>query len=73
MTMKAIAIIPARIGSTRLPRKVLREIAGKTMLERVVTAALGCRQLAGVIVATDSEEIMSICRARTCSPLWKAN
>lgn len=63
MTMKAIAIIPARIGSTRLPRKILREIAGKTMLERVVTAALGCKQLAGVIVATDSEEILAVCRA----------
>jgi len=62
--MKAIAIIPARIASTRLPRKILREIAGKTMLERVVTAALGCTQLAGVIVATDSDEIMSVCLAR---------
>lgn len=60
--MKAVAIIPARIASTRLPRKILREIAGKTMLERVYTAARGCSQLSDVIVATDSEEIMAVCQ-----------
>lgn len=59
--MNAIAIIPARLASTRLPRKILREIAGQTMLERVYTAAQGCRQLQGVIVATDSAEIMELC------------
>lgn len=66
--LHAIAIIPARIASTRLPRKVLREIAGKTMLERVHMAARGCDQLAEVIVATDSEEILALCNARG----WKA-
>jgi 3-deoxy-manno-octulosonate cytidylyltransferase (CMP-KDO synthetase) len=60
--MKAVAIIPARIASTRLPRKILREIAGKTMLQRVYEAARGCRQLADVIVATDSPEIMDTCQ-----------
>ncbi len=60
--MTAIAIIPARIASTRLPRKVLREIAGKTMLQRVYEAARGCRGLADVIIATDSPEIMEFCR-----------
>jgi 3-deoxy-manno-octulosonate cytidylyltransferase (CMP-KDO synthetase) len=58
----AIAIIPARIASTRLPRKVLREIAGKTMLQRVYEAARGCRQLSDVIIATDSPEIIEVCR-----------
>ena len=60
--MKAIAIIPARIASTRLPRKILREIAGQTMLQRVYEAAKGCKLLADVIVATDSPEIMSVCQ-----------
>jgi 3-deoxy-manno-octulosonate cytidylyltransferase (CMP-KDO synthetase) len=59
--VKSIAIIPARISSTRLPRKVLREIAGKTMLARVYEAAQACSQLTQVIVATDSEEIMALC------------
>ncbi|HUS20127.1 MAG TPA: 3-deoxy-manno-octulosonate cytidylyltransferase [Terriglobales bacterium] len=60
--MKAIGIIPARIASTRLPRKILREIAGKTMLAHVYGAAKGCKQLAEVIVATDSPEIMEVCQ-----------
>jgi 3-deoxy-manno-octulosonate cytidylyltransferase (CMP-KDO synthetase) len=59
--MKAIGIIPARIASTRLPRKILREIAGKPMLAHVYAAAKGCSQLADVIVATDSPEIMDVC------------
>ncbi len=59
--MKSVAIIPARISSTRLPRKILREIAGKTMLARVYEAAQACSQLAQVIVATDSEEILALC------------
>ncbi len=60
--MKAIAIIPARIASTRLPRKILREIDGRTMLDRVYNAAKGAPMLAEVIVATDSEEILDVCR-----------
>ena len=60
--MKAIAIIPARIASTRLPRKILREIAGQTMLQRVYEAAKKCRLLADVIVATDSPEIIDVCK-----------
>lgn len=60
--MKAIAIIPARLASTRLPRKVLREIAGRSMLAHVYNAARACPKLQDVIVATDSEEIASLCR-----------
>jgi len=37
--MRAIAVIPARLSSTRLPRKVLREIAGQPMLAWVYEAA----------------------------------
>ena len=35
-----LAVIPARLASTRLPRKVLRDIAGKPMLQWIVEAAL---------------------------------
>jgi 3-deoxy-manno-octulosonate cytidylyltransferase (CMP-KDO synthetase) len=61
--VKAIAIIPARIASTRLPRKILREINGRPMLEHVYRAARACTTLDDVIVATDSEEIATVCRA----------
>ncbi len=66
--MNIIAIIPARLASTRLPRKVLREIAGKSMLARVYEAAKASSLLHDVIVATDSEEVMQVARANG----WKA-
>jgi 3-deoxy-manno-octulosonate cytidylyltransferase (CMP-KDO synthetase) len=66
--MTAIAIIPARIASTRLPRKILREIEGKTMLARVYEAAKNSRLLKDVIIATDSDEVMQIAAVNG----WKA-
>ena len=66
--MKAIAIIPARLASTRLPRKVLREIAGKPLIGLVYEAVRSSPLLEDVIIATDSEEIMEVCRKRG----WKA-
>lgn len=58
-TMKILAVIPARIASTRLPRKALREILGKPMVQRVYEAARASG-LADVLVATDSEEIVDL-------------
>jgi 3-deoxy-manno-octulosonate cytidylyltransferase (CMP-KDO synthetase) len=59
----AIAIIPARLGSTRLARKVLREIAGKPMIGHVYEAAKQSPLLQQVIIATDSDEVMQVARA----------
>jgi 3-deoxy-manno-octulosonate cytidylyltransferase (CMP-KDO synthetase) len=67
-TFSAIAIIPARLASTRLPRKVLREIAGQPMIARVYEAAKQSPLLRDVIIATDSEEVMQFAQARG----WKA-
>jgi 3-deoxy-manno-octulosonate cytidylyltransferase (CMP-KDO synthetase) len=60
--MKAIAVIPARLASTRLSRKMLREIAGKPLIGVVYEAVRTSPLLAKVLVATDSEEIMEACR-----------
>jgi 3-deoxy-manno-octulosonate cytidylyltransferase (CMP-KDO synthetase) len=62
--MKTIAVIPARLGSTRLPRKMLREIAGEPLIARVYRGVQSCPLLADVIVATDSDEILKLCEAR---------
>jgi 3-deoxy-manno-octulosonate cytidylyltransferase (CMP-KDO synthetase) len=75
--MKAIAVIPARLGSTRLPRKMLREIAGKPLVGVVYEAVRSSLLLAEVIIATDSEEIMDVCRqkgwnARMTSPAHRS-
>src|ERR1700756_2456239 len=66
--MKAIAVIPARLASTRLPRKMLREISGKPLIGVVYEAVPSPPLLPDVIVATDSDEIMSACRKHG----WKA-
>lgn len=60
--MKAIAVIPARLASTRLSRKMLRDVAGKPLIGVVYEAVRLSRLLAEVIIATDSDEIMSVCR-----------
>jgi 3-deoxy-manno-octulosonate cytidylyltransferase (CMP-KDO synthetase) len=57
-------VVPARLASTRLPRKVLREVAGKPLLAWVVEAARACPQLEHVLVATDSDEVAALCEAR---------
>src|SRR5215469_8186363 len=50
--MRVAAIIQARIGSTRLPGKVLRDLGGRTVLERVVSRTRKCTLVNEVIVAT---------------------
>jgi 3-deoxy-manno-octulosonate cytidylyltransferase (CMP-KDO synthetase) len=62
--MKTIAVIPARLASTRLPRKMLRPIAGEPLLGLVQRAVRASQLLEDVIIATDSEEIMNLCRQR---------
>jgi 3-deoxy-manno-octulosonate cytidylyltransferase (CMP-KDO synthetase) len=63
-TTRIAGVIPARLASTRLSRKVLREIAGRPMLEWVWRAARDSGLMDPVVVATDSEEVAAICRAR---------
>jgi 3-deoxy-manno-octulosonate cytidylyltransferase (CMP-KDO synthetase) len=67
--MNVIAVIPARLGSTRLPRKMLREIQGRPLVTRVYEAVRSCSHLDDVLVATDSEEIMDACRKHSCKAL----
>jgi 3-deoxy-manno-octulosonate cytidylyltransferase (CMP-KDO synthetase) len=60
--LRTLGVIPARLASTRLPRKVLREIAGRPMLAWVYEAARACPQLSDVLIATDSDEVAALCR-----------
>jgi 3-deoxy-manno-octulosonate cytidylyltransferase (CMP-KDO synthetase) len=55
--MRIIGIIPARLKSSRLSEKLLREIGDKSILQRVYLQALKCGNLSEVIIATDSEKI----------------
>lgn len=60
--LRVVGVIPARLASTRLPRKILRPIAGRPMLAWVWAAARACPQLDELLVATDSEEVAELCR-----------
>jgi len=66
MTISAriAGVIPARLGSTRLSRKVLRAIAGRPMVEWVWRAASESGLMDPVLVATDSGEVEAACRER---------
>jgi len=57
-------VIPARLSSTRLSRKVLRTIAGRPMVEWVWRAAMASELMDPVVVATDSPEVAAVCRER---------
>jgi 3-deoxy-manno-octulosonate cytidylyltransferase (CMP-KDO synthetase) len=62
-TLRTLGVIPARLASTRLPRKVLRQIAGRPLLAWVADAARACPQLDQVLVAADSEEVADLCHS----------
>lgn len=56
---RVLGVIPARLGSTRLPRKPLRLLLGSPLIEWVWRRALGLTDR--LVVATDSDEIRRVC------------
>jgi len=63
--LRIAAVIPARLGSTRMSRKVLRPIAGRPMVEWVWRAASASGLMDPVVVATDADEVAEACRSRS--------
>jgi len=59
---KILGVIPARFGSTRLPGKPLQSILDKPLLQWVVEGAKTSEKLDELIVATDHEEILALCK-----------
>lgn len=57
-----IAVIPARGGSKRIPRKNIKPFAGKPMIGYAIEAALACKAIDRVVVSTDDDEISAIAR-----------
>lgn len=58
-----LGVIPARLGSERLPRKPLHPVAGRPLIEWVWRRVASLRVLDDVVVATDSREVADVCRA----------
>jgi 3-deoxy-manno-octulosonate cytidylyltransferase (CMP-KDO synthetase) len=63
--MKKVIIIPARLDSSRLPKKVLLDLKGKTVIQRVYEQCLKVKNVDGVYIATDSLEIKEVCETFT--------
>lgn len=63
MTGAAIAIIPARGGSKRVPRKNIRELSGKPLIAYTIEAALSSNIFEHVVVSTDNHEIAAMAEA----------
>lgn len=61
--MRAVAIIPARFGSTRFPGKMLHLIAGKPLLQWVYEGVAACQGFASVRIATDDSQILEAAQA----------
>jgi pseudaminic acid cytidylyltransferase len=61
--MSAVAIIPARGGSQRIPRKNLKLFNGEPMIVGSIRKALASRLFERVVVSTDDEEIADVARA----------
>lgn len=58
--MKRIALIPARSGSQRIPKKNLVLLEGHPLIAYSISAALSCEGISRVIVSTDCEEIREV-------------
>lgn len=56
--MKTLALIPARLASTRFPNKPLAQILGKSMLQHIVERVTQCAEIDDVVVATCDQEIV---------------
>ena len=63
--MKKVAVIPARLASTRLAKKLLLEIDGKSIVQHTFEKASKAKLLDEVWIATDSQELVDHCKTFT--------
>lgn len=59
---RVLAVIPARLASSRLPRKPLFQLAGRPLIEWVWRRVAGMDGFAAVVVATDAPEVLEVAR-----------
>jgi len=74
--LKIVCSVQARVGSTRLPGKVLQDLSGRTMLARVIERLRAARKIDEVMIATTimgkDDQIVDECR-RHSVPYWRGD
>lgn len=66
MTNRVLGIIPARGGSKGVPRKNIREVAGRPLIAYTIDAARASKLLTRCVVSTDDQETADICESLGC-------
>jgi N-acylneuraminate cytidylyltransferase len=66
-----VAIIPARGGSTRVPRKNLAPLGGHPLIAHTILAARGASELTNVYVSTEDPEIADVAVSYGASVIWR--
>ena len=69
-TLSALAIIPARGGSKRIPRKNLAPVGGKPLLAWAILAAKSSKQVAHTLISTDDQEIAAMAKQYGADVPW---
>ncbi|MAD43079.1 MAG: 3-deoxy-manno-octulosonate cytidylyltransferase [Arcobacter sp.] len=63
--MKKVIVIPARLNSSRLPNKVILDLKGKTVVQRVYERCIQAKNIDEVFIATDNQKVKNICEPFT--------
>jgi CMP-N-acetylneuraminic acid synthetase len=69
--LKVLAVIPARGGSKGVPRKNLRKIEGKTLVERTVDIASKSKYIDRLVLSSDNEDIIENAKSAGCEIPFK--
>jgi CMP-N,N'-diacetyllegionaminic acid synthase len=68
--LKILAIVPARGGSKRIPRKNIRLLGGRPLLAWTIAAAKKCPGIAEILVSTDDQRIAKVARSAGALVPW---
>lgn len=69
--MKCLGLIPARLGSERIPRKNVTELGGKPLIQWTINSAIESSMFDALVVSTDSQEIADIAKASGCGTILR--
>ena len=70
-----ICIIQARVGSKRLPNKIIKKIGNLTVLEKIINRIKKVKKIKKIIIATskdqNNDKVLKICKKKMLMFLWE--